>query len=382
MDNRTKKQLLQILMIICIVTLMAITVGAVISQFLPDSTPGETPGDTPGDTHICVPGVSVKENEIKATCKMSGRYDEVIYCVECGEEMSRISKTSPKLKTHTKASPVKENEIKATCSAGGSYDLVVYCSVCKIEISRTAETTEIDPNAHTPETVIENVVEATCSDGGSYDEVSYCSGCSIELGRTTVETEKNGIHTPAEAVVENEIAATCKNTGSYDLVIYCSVCGEELGRTAKTSPVEKHRFGRDGICAICGDKASADLQYVSNGDGTCYIAGIGACTDTEIVIPKRSPSGDLIIAIAESAFEDCDKIVSIAIPEDVTSIGGYAFKGCTGLTQIRLAGNCRIDPAAFEQDQVIYVFAPANGLTQTFCNGDNNRIFVPEATQE
>ena len=88
-----------------------------------------------------------------------------------------------------------------------------------------------------------------------------------------------------------------------------------------------------------------------------------------------------LTTIEESAFEGNTNI-SIVDAHNCTTIGKDAFKGCTNLTQIRLARNCAIDPAAFEPDQVICVFAPAGGDTETFCNGDNNLIFIEEATQE
>jgi hypothetical protein len=39
--------------------------------------------------HVCTPSKPVIENEIPATCTVPGSYDSVIYCAECGEEMSR-----------------------------------------------------------------------------------------------------------------------------------------------------------------------------------------------------------------------------------------------------------------------------------------------------
>ena len=47
---------------------------------------------------------------------------------------------------------------------------------------------------------------------------------------------------------------------------------------------------------------SEGLEFTSNGDGTCYVAGIGECTDTDIVIPEVSPTGDVVIAIGTYAF--------------------------------------------------------------------------------
>ena len=43
--------------------------------------------------HTHTPGAVVKENEHVATCTKAGSYDEVVYCTECGEEISRDTKT-------------------------------------------------------------------------------------------------------------------------------------------------------------------------------------------------------------------------------------------------------------------------------------------------
>ena len=83
---------------------------------------------------------------------------------------------------------------------------------------------------------------------------------------------------------------------------------------------------------------SADpiLAFTSNGDGTCYVSGISTCTDTDIVIPPVSPDGDSVTSIGEYAFYGCTGLTSITIPNSVTSIDNYAFYGCTGLTSITI----------------------------------------------
>ena len=50
-------------------------------------------------TKIClhVPGEAVIENEVKATCTEDGSYDSVVYCTECGEEISRETVVVPAL---------------------------------------------------------------------------------------------------------------------------------------------------------------------------------------------------------------------------------------------------------------------------------------------
>ena len=79
---------------------------------------------------------------------------------------------------------------------------------------------------------------------------------------------------------------------------------------------------------------SVGLEYTSNGDGTCYVSGIGTCTDTDIVIPTVSPDGETVIGIGNSAFYDCSSLTSVTIPDGVTYIGRSAFYFCTSLESI------------------------------------------------
>ncbi len=178
-----------------------------------------------------VPGEPVRENVVEATCTTDGSYDEVVYCTDCGMELSRTHVTVPAL-GHNPGEPVKENEVTATCTTDGSYDEVVYCIRCKAELSRTHVT--VPALGHNPgEPVKENVVEATCTTDGGYDEVVYCTRCKAELSRTHKVEVKH--HTPGEPVKENEVPATTENVGSYDEVVYCTRCGAELSRVHKTT---------------------------------------------------------------------------------------------------------------------------------------------------
>ncbi len=43
--------------------------------------------------HVHVPGEAVKENDVPASCTTAGSYDMVVYCTECGQELSRESTT-------------------------------------------------------------------------------------------------------------------------------------------------------------------------------------------------------------------------------------------------------------------------------------------------
>ena len=91
--------------------------------------------DNPGHT----PAAAVEENRVEATCTENGGYDSVVYCANCGEELSREAKTINPT-GHTPAAAVEENRKEPNCFEKGSYDSVVYCSVCATELSRTSKT--------------------------------------------------------------------------------------------------------------------------------------------------------------------------------------------------------------------------------------------------
>lgn len=78
---------------------------------------------------------------------------------------------------HTPGEPVQENIVPATCIAGGSYDSVVYCTECGEEISRENVDTDIDPAAHS--IVHKDLVPATETENGikEHYECEHCGKC-------------------------------------------------------------------------------------------------------------------------------------------------------------------------------------------------------------
>ena len=152
--------------------------------------------------------------------------------------------------------------------------------------------------------IIENEVKPTCDKSGSYDLITYCTKCGREFGRICVITEMLP-HTESDWIVDKD--ATCTEAGSRHKE--CTVCGELLATEA--NPATGHNYV-DGSCTNCGEADpdyipeipaySVGLEYTSNGDGTCYVSGIGTCTDTDIVIPSVAPNGQKVVAIGNSAF--------------------------------------------------------------------------------
>ena len=82
-----------------------------------------------------------------------------------------------------------------------------------------------------------------------------------------------------------------------------------------------------------------------------------------------------IRTIEDNAFEGGAMSI-VYIPDPCTAIGAGAFKDCAKLTQIRLPKNCEIGDGVFDGCGKVYVFAPAGGTTESWCQGKDNIVFI------
>lgn len=80
----------------------------------------------------------------------------------------------------------------------------------------------------------------------------------------------------------------------------------------------------------CGASASTGLEFEFAGD-TAVLVGLGACTDTDIVVPD-TVDGKKVVKIADGAFSGT-AIKSVSIPNTVTEIGNRAFLECKELKE-------------------------------------------------
>ncbi len=172
-------------------------------------------GHQPGDAQI--------ENETPATCGEDGKHDEVVYCTECGEELSRTTVTDPATGNHdfdhSEWLIADANQHVRTCDVCGALDYADH------EFEKTGETT----------------VDATCTEGGSVTTEYTCKDCEYSY-TVTVPTDALG-HTPGQTQIENVTPATCTEPGSHDEVVYCTKCDDELSRTTVTDPALGHDWG-------------------------------------------------------------------------------------------------------------------------------------------
>ncbi len=99
------------------------------------------------------------------------------------------------------------------------------------------------------------------------------------------------------------------------------------------------------FCEHCGAKldeeiipatGSLGLAYAINPDGKTFsVAGIGNCTDEDIIVPENF-CGYHVTSVIEGAFKSCKTIKSITLPETVTVIGAEAFWRCEKLATVTL----------------------------------------------
>ena len=103
-------------------------------------------------------------------------------------------------------------------------------------------------------------------------------------------------------------------------------------------------------CMLCSISAKAEFDTrVRYGIGNLYYY-LDFSSMEAIIAPDNSYSGSLVIpeklysrygtftitGIYASAFENCDDLTSVTIPNSVKSIGDNAFSSCTGLTSITI----------------------------------------------
>jgi len=116
------------------------------------------------------------------------------------------------------------------------------------------------------------------------------------------------------------------NTGSPEVPQTLSSSAEEAIRQAMTKP------------------ATTGLAFDLSRDGTWFLlTGLGTCEGGELVIPKsfRYPGMKRDIAVTTVrayAFQDCNHITSLVIPDSIEGIADFAFQSCQGLTSVVILG--------------------------------------------
>jgi hypothetical protein len=109
------------------------------------------------------------------------------------------------------------------------------------------------------------------------------------------------------------------------------------------------------------------FTYATNNGGII----ITGCNDRFLsaITISNTITGLPVVGIEEQAFDQCNKLVSITIPESVTDIGSHAFAGCTNLIDIYFEGNAPtadLPVFATSLNATVYYRPGATGWSSTF----------------
>ena len=278
----------------------------------------------------------LKEYTIKLTAVNMHDYVDGV-CLTCGLKLENDGE-------HV-CIPVPIGErVEATCQETGLTEGSV-CLICDKILEKRKEI-RVNSNNHVGEVDSSIILPATCKTDGY--KIDIYSGCGHEVkhmysthdyhNHVEYSIDKSGNITEKSLLVEVETprAASCTDIG-WSVNQICSACQKTV---YKEIPAGGHDLV-GGKCKNCNETfaASQGLEFASNGDGTCYVKGIGNCTDINLVIPEYAPNGEKVVAIGSNAFYNLygkHTFTSLIIPGTVQSIGEDAFYMCSKLTRVSI----------------------------------------------
>lgn len=301
--------------------------------------------------HTHTPAEAVRENRIEPTCTEDGSYDNVVYCSDCGAEISRetIILAASGHSFTNEIVILKYLKSAADCTRAAEY----YKSCSRCGAASAADTFTVgEPLGHDfTETAVNEAYLKSAADC-THAAVYYmsCSRCGAASGTETFFFDKPLGHNYQGVVTEPSCEAggyttyTCSRCGAYYIGNATMPLGHDFEEEftvdiepTETEPGQKSRHCRRcdaitdvtpifiGIGGMCGD----DLTWTLDEEGTLTISGTGEMYNyTETY---NSNYGYISTAPWGQLYQS---IKSISIGENVTSVGSYAFYGCSALETI------------------------------------------------
>ena len=168
----------------------------------------------------------------------------------------------------------------------------------------------------------------------------YATTIEIDLSFTVIDSAE---HSFGDWVVTTE--PSCTTVGSKCKI--CSLCGYQKDITEIPA---KHNFV-DGFCTLCNEQ---QFFYKTTEQGVIILGMLDP--RAELIIPDTI-DGMPVVEIAENAFDSCEEITSVVIPEGVTRIGRGAFNMCQNLTSVSIPSTMKsIGMSAFSNTNINTVF--------------------------
>ena len=260
----------------------------------------------PVNWHTHTPADAVRENEIVADCENDGSYDEVVYCAECGEELSRTAKTI-QASGHTAGTPIKENEVATTCESDGYWEMATYCTKCGKELSRSGVSELMYGH---------NYVEGECTRcGDKLDDLNvtaneYTGTYDGNAHSISVISEGNTITYSTDNLTFNSTKPEYKNVGTYTVYYKVTKPGYKTVTGSKQVVINK----ADG--SVVAPTAKTGLKC-STTDQTLINAGSSTTGTIQYKLNNGSYSNNVPVAKTAGTYTIYYKVVGDANHKDV-----------------------------------------------------------------
>lgn len=278
--------------------------------------------------------------DIEPTCIEDGfKYKECTICFEIVD-----AEDIPATDIHTPSGWIID--VEPTCTENGSKHKK--CTVC----GEILETEMISATGHTSSGWIVDL-EPTCTEEGCKHK--ECTVCGAYVDADMIPP--TGVHSLSGWIIDLNPTCTAKGSKHKD----CLVCYETL--ETETIPATNHSTG----CTCF------EYYIISETDKTVGISDYNG-SETELEIPSVI-NGYTVTEIESWTFAECKSLTTVTIPNSVTTIGVGVFSGCESLTSI----NVDIDNQCFSNDEYGVLFnKDKTELIQYPAGNSRTEYIIPE----
>lgn len=148
-----------------------------------------------------------------------------------------------------------------------------------------------------------------------------------------------------------------KNKALMILLAACVLTGSVAAPAAGLEVIAAESIEQDE------EEEGGEFSYSILEDGTAVITGYSG-NESMVLIPAEV-DGKRVTGIGDYAFEKCENITGVVIPEGISSIEGYTFGECTSLTSVSIPKSVTyIDE---------YAFSGCKNLDQLEVSKDNTK---------